>query len=674
MRIQSIFSAVFLSASLLLTTGCGGRKTNGADAGGLNASVKIGPADATVIVGKTCSFIAQGATGGEYSWSVVPASLGTFTADGTFTASSAGVGIVVATSRRDSRYVGTTRVTIRPAFFTLSGSLGIAGADATLTYTNGTDQIATADASGNFSFSVPNGWTGVVTPSKVGFTFSPVSWSVENVQADPPPQAFTATPITLTISGNAGVAGATLAYVDGNPKLVTADGSGAYRFTVSYNWSGVVTPSKAGYAPNLQGYSFQPGIRAYSNVTADQAAQDYLATAIHHFGVVAFNNGWIGVLDPATQTVATPHLTGQLGSSGGGLFDVAITPNGLTTLVTNFGDKMVSFIDTSNPAAPTLVGGVTLSFFAEDIELTPDGRFALVTNGGFASRIAVIDVANRTLVEEFGPVTGDPAPWTFGYYNAIAVAADGQTVLAADYFDAKVHTLTLDDAGHLTYVGAIEMPKQAIEPPVPAIRPINIAISPDGKTAIVATTLGSQTPDRKPLFADMAFPVLSITAPGQVKLASYAKPTLNIMGAQSIAFDPAGAKAYVSCVREMPDPAPDPADPAFPRNVIVVLDIASPGVASHAGTTLETDFIGTSQLFGVDTLAMEPSGRYLYVSNMTLSGGRQHLQVLDVHTGLTVKMLPFGEVLFPEITNPDGTVTPASMEMAIPTGLHFRKP
>jgi DNA-binding beta-propeller fold protein YncE len=172
----------------------------------------------------------------------------------------------------------------------------------------------------------------------------------------------------------------------------------------------------------------------------------------------------------------------------------------------------------------------------------------------------------------------------------------------------------------------------------------------------------------------MGFPVLSITAPGQVQLASYAKPTLNIMGAQSIAFDPAGAKAYVSCVREMPDPAPAPADPAFPRNVIVVLDIASPGVASHAGTILETDFIGTSQLFGVDTLAMEPSGRYLYVSNMTLSGGRQHLQVLDVHTGLTVKMLPFGEVLFPEITNPDGTVTPASMEQATPTGLFFRKP
>ena len=39
-------------------------------------------------------------------------------------------------------------------------------------------------------------------------------------------------PSTVTITGNAGVGGATLSYVDGTPKTVTSDGSGNYTITV----------------------------------------------------------------------------------------------------------------------------------------------------------------------------------------------------------------------------------------------------------------------------------------------------------------------------------------------------------------------------------------------------------------------------------------------------------
>ena len=67
------------------------------------------------------------------------------------------------------------------------------------------------------------------------------------------------TPVPVTISGNAGVAGATLSYTDGTPKTATADGSGLYSLQVSYNWSGTVTPSKAGY-------SFLPAVKTYTNV------------------------------------------------------------------------------------------------------------------------------------------------------------------------------------------------------------------------------------------------------------------------------------------------------------------------------------------------------------------------------------------------------------------------
>jgi hypothetical protein len=76
---------------------------------------------------------------------------------------------------------------------------------------------------------------------------------------------------SLIISGNAGVAGATLSYTDGTSKTATADGSGNYSFTVPSNWSGTVTPS-------LAGYSFTPSSRSYTNITVDQTDQDYTAS------------------------------------------------------------------------------------------------------------------------------------------------------------------------------------------------------------------------------------------------------------------------------------------------------------------------------------------------------------------------------------------------------------
>jgi hypothetical protein len=79
------------------------------------------------------------------------------------------------------------------------------------------------------------------------------------------------TPGPFTISGNAGVAGATLSYTDGTLQTITSDGSGFYSFTVPYNWSGTVTPSKTYY-------TFSPVNRAYTNVVQNQINQNYTVT------------------------------------------------------------------------------------------------------------------------------------------------------------------------------------------------------------------------------------------------------------------------------------------------------------------------------------------------------------------------------------------------------------
>ena len=73
------------------------------------------------------------------------------------------------------------------------------------------------------------------------------------------------TPNTYTISGNAGVANATIAYTGG---YTTSDASGNYSFAVVSGWFGTVTPSKTGF-------TFAPANRFYANVQSNVVAQNY---------------------------------------------------------------------------------------------------------------------------------------------------------------------------------------------------------------------------------------------------------------------------------------------------------------------------------------------------------------------------------------------------------------
>jgi PKD repeat protein len=188
-------------------------------------------------------------------------------------------------------------------WITIAGNAG--SANASLSYTDGSLKTATADGSGNYSFTVPYNWSGTVTPSKTGFTFSPANKIYTNVKTDQTEQNYTASPITHTISGNAGTAGVTLSYTDGSPKTATADGSGNYSFTVSYNWSGTVMPSKAGF-------TFDPPSKTYSNVTANKPAQDYTANPITY--TISGNAGTSGVTlsyTDGTAKVATTDGSGD---------------------------------------------------------------------------------------------------------------------------------------------------------------------------------------------------------------------------------------------------------------------------------------------------------------------------------------------------------------------------
>jgi len=88
---------------------------------------------------------------------------------------------------------------------TISGSVGTAGAGASLSYTGGTSPVM-ADSTGLYSISVPYNWSGTVKPSKTGYTFTPTQKSYKNIKINQTLQNYTAQlaipPIPITISPN----------------------------------------------------------------------------------------------------------------------------------------------------------------------------------------------------------------------------------------------------------------------------------------------------------------------------------------------------------------------------------------------------------------------------------------------------------------------------------------
>ncbi|MBN1804327.1 MAG: hypothetical protein JW837_03670 [Sedimentisphaerales bacterium] len=187
----------------------------------------------------------------------------------------------------------------------ISGSVGEAG----VTMTGLPGNPVTAQ-NGVYSVKVDYGWSGKVTPTKEGFQFNPAEVPYTNVIVDQPIQDYTATMLTYTISGTAGMAGVQMKGLPGNP---VTDLNGYYNAVVDYGFSGTVEPT-------MDGWSFTPASKIYTKVNSDRLNESYSAEMIKL--TISGTTRMAGVVmnglpdNPVTGTDGSYSVTVDYGWSG----------------------------------------------------------------------------------------------------------------------------------------------------------------------------------------------------------------------------------------------------------------------------------------------------------------------------------------------------------------------
>ncbi len=472
--------------------------------------------------------------------------------------------------------------------------------------------------------------------------------------------------VTLTTTNRCGydVTGDTISVTPPHTLTINVEGVGAVQLDPpgGVYGAGSVVDLSAVPSPGWSFDHWSGDLAGSANPTQLLIDGDKVVTATFTPGATGLG-GWVVVanstlsdfrmINTVDDTVHGPFLQGELGSDGGVRLDVAVTPDGLTALFSNFGDSAVYLVDISNPLQPSLIASVTLPFFAEDIDISADGQYALVADGGSSPYLASIDIPSATLV--------DVANLGAAHANGVVVAPDG-TVVFPDYIAGGIGATLLTDTGEFTYANPLtytnfytySFPNHPITH-TDTPRPVNVGLAPDGQTLIVCDTVTSTVV------------IFRIVEPGVLTFTGVVTGLHGIYdfhidpggpiypATQAVAF--AGDHAYVSVNRVIN------ADEVNTGDRVAILNIIGPGqVVLEAGGVATTTHQTGSQLYGVDTIVAAGEKVYVGYPSMSSDGYYRPVDVVDLADYSVTSLMPLSAT----VSWPNGVaVAPLHLEASL---------
>jgi hypothetical protein len=160
-------------------------------------------------------------------------------------------------------------------YLTISGRVTVEGKGLAGVVLSGLPGNPATDADGRYTATVNSGWSGTVTPTLTGYTFSPPSITYAAISAGQADQNYEASHLPVWVSGfvrtaaGTAVAGASITTTNGGGSAVTAT-TGQYSVSVPYLWSGRIQASKGGY-------TMVPESRELTSVSSNTYYQNFEA-------------------------------------------------------------------------------------------------------------------------------------------------------------------------------------------------------------------------------------------------------------------------------------------------------------------------------------------------------------------------------------------------------------
>ena len=151
----------------------------------------------------------------------------------------------VTSDHSDQNYTGAPLTYAIAGYVRTSAGAGIPGVSVSASNGGGAD---TTDSNGRYDLAVPYGWSGRVTPTRTGYTFTPQYTDYSDIASSQSDQDYTGTLDTRAIAGHVGTAGdsgiaGVSVWADNGGGADTTDSEGYYNLTVPFGWDIPSLPS-----------------------------------------------------------------------------------------------------------------------------------------------------------------------------------------------------------------------------------------------------------------------------------------------------------------------------------------------------------------------------------------------------------------------------------------------